>query len=477
MEKDEEAAVVCLNSENEGGKKAQEQDSAPFKHTWSLWCIFSVLCLFSFLAALNGTIITTSLPTITGAIGGGSDGVYVWIAQCFIFSSTAPQPLYGQVANIFRRRNPFLAAIMLFAIGSGIAGGATSPTMLIGGRTVQGTSAAGLYVLSDIHICDLVPPRYRGPYLTAVLSTAGIGSTIGPVIGGAMAETHALARIDYLGAIIFIPSTIAIFYALITGGVQQPWLSWRIILPLVLGILSWILYHLQQSFCTNPSTPPHLFTNRTSITGYALVFLSSVVLYIISFFLPIYFQAVKLLSPLLSGVYYLPFALAIIPFAGFSSWALSKWGKYVPLHYAGTALVAIGAGLFATLDSESSRAAWIGFQIIPSAGIAMIYTAALPSTLAPLKEADVAMNARLGLVKDEGLRESLKDGAAYAFAAGGTGLRGIADSENLIQVIQVYARALKAVWLVVMAVGILAFVLVPLQRSIELKKIIIPILG
>ncbi|KAL5117411.1 hypothetical protein ACEQ8H_004727 [Pleosporales sp. CAS-2024a] len=406
--------------------------------------------------------------------------------------------------------------------------------MLISGRTVQVIGAAGLYVLSDIIICDLVPARYRGPYLTAVLSTAGIGSTIGPVIGGALAQDnwrwifylnipisvcgfiimvlllkvnhvrslsweHALVQIDYLGALIFIPSTIAIFYALISGGVQEPWSSWRIILPLVLGVLGWIIYHIQQAHCAaNPSTPLHLFTNRTSATGFVLVFLSSVVLYTISFFLPIYFQAVKLCSPLMSGVYYLPFALAIVPFAGASGWALSKWGKYVPLHYAGTALVAIGAGLFATLDESSTRAAYIGFQIIPSAGIAIIYTVTLPSTLAPLEEKDVAtatatysfvrsfgfvwgvtmggivfngqVNAHLDWVKDASLRKLLQDGAAYAFAAGKEGLSSIKNSDGLLEVIQVYAKSLKIVWLVTMAVGLLALVLVPGEKAVELRK-------
>jgi len=143
--------------------------------------------------------------------------------------------------------------------------------MLISSRTVQGLGAAGLYVLSDILICDLVPPRYRGFYLSAVLSTAGIGSTIRPVVGGAIVEcnwrwifylnipisalvffvilfllkvnynrsrgwSHALERVDYIGPIIFIPSTISLFYGLITGGVENSWSSWSVILPLVLGI-------------------------------------------------------------------------------------------------------------------------------------------------------------------------------------------------------------------------------------------------
>ncbi|KAF2873254.1 major facilitator superfamily domain-containing protein [Massariosphaeria phaeospora] len=458
---------------------------------------------------------------------------YSWYTRSSLSSRELIAAIASSIGVILRKLwrvevgvNPFLVAIVLFALGSGVAGGAYHPAMLIGGRPVQGLGAAGLYVLSDILICDLVPPRHRGPYLSAVMTTAGIGSTIGPVVGGVIAEhnwrwvfylnvpisflgfvvmltllkvkhnrsaswSYALARIDYLGAIIFIPSLISSLYGLITGGIQHSWSSWRVVLPIVLGICGWILYHVQQatpSLCASPSTPPHLFTNRSH----------SILMYIVAFFLPLYFQSAKLISPLMSGVYYLPFALAIIPFAGFSGWALSRWGKYIPLHYAGFAMLSIGMGLFSMLDDTSSRAAWIGFQIFPSAGIALIYTATLPSTLAALEEKDVAVatatcsflrtfgfswgvamagivfnahvDARLGTVSDEGLREALRNGAAYAFAGNEGGLRDPKDPIAVKQVLGVYAKALRSVWLVAMAVALLGFVCVPVERSIELKR-------
>lgn len=159
-----------------------------FKHSWRVWCIFIVLCLLSFLGAIDSTVTTTALPTISREIGGSDN--YVWIANSYLFTSTVPQPLYAQVANIFGRRNPMLVAIALFVLGSGLAGGATSSGMLIAARTVQGLGTGGLYVLSDIIICDIIPPRYRGPYLSAVLSTAAIGTTVGPIIGGAFAQVN-----------------------------------------------------------------------------------------------------------------------------------------------------------------------------------------------------------------------------------------------------------------------------------------------
>lgn len=159
-----------------------------FKATWRIWSVFLALAFLAFMASIDSTIITTSLPTITREIGG--TGVYVWIANSYLFASTVPQPLYAQIANVFGRRNPLFVAIALFFIGSGVAGGARNPGTLITGRTIQGLGTGGLYVLSDVIICDLIPPRYRGPFLSAVLSAAAFGTTIGPIIGGALAEVN-----------------------------------------------------------------------------------------------------------------------------------------------------------------------------------------------------------------------------------------------------------------------------------------------
>jgi MFS family permease len=80
-----------------------------------------------------------------------------------------------------------IVAVLLFALGSGVAGGAHNPAMLIAGRTVQGIGAGGIYVLIHIFCCDLVPLRERGEYLGYFFSFAGLGPTIGPVVGGAFA--------------------------------------------------------------------------------------------------------------------------------------------------------------------------------------------------------------------------------------------------------------------------------------------------
>ncbi|KAM7208250.1 Major facilitator superfamily domain containing protein [Naviculisporaceae sp. PSN 640] len=512
--------------------------AAPFKHSLRIWSIFLALCLLSFISAVDATIITTSLPTITNSIGGATD--YVWIANSFLFASTVPQPFYGQIANILGRRNPMLFSIFFFALGSGIAGGATSAGMLIAARTVQGLGTGGLYVLSDIIVCDMVPPRHRGPYLSAVLGTAAIGTTVGPIIGGALALTNwrwifwlnlpvsglgliailfflpnvkstdrswktALGRVDFVGNLIFIPSMLAIFFGLIMGGTKDyPWSSWRVILALVLGVAGWIGFHVHQSskWCKEPSTPPHLFQHRTSACGFVLIFLAAVVLQAINYFLPLYFQAVKRTSPLTSGIYFLPFALAIIPFGGMAGAFMSKTGLYRPLHWIGFAMSAIGAGLFSMLDQSSSTAAWIGYQIIASGGTGIVFTATLPSTLAPLEERDVGVatgtysfvrsfglvwgvtlasivfNGRFNWGLDNGnitsiaVKGLLADGAAYAYAASPAGNGGIdsLNEETRMEVTSLYVRALRVVWLVVVGVSCLGFLVTFLEKHVELRK-------
>lgn len=131
--------------------------------SWRFWGTFVALCVLSFISALDVAIITTALPTITKDIGGETE--YVWIANSFVLAASVPQPLVGQFSNIFGRRIPLIVSTVLFAVGSGIAGGASNPSILISGRSIQGVGAGGIYVLIDIVCCDLVPLRERGKWL------------------------------------------------------------------------------------------------------------------------------------------------------------------------------------------------------------------------------------------------------------------------------------------------------------------------
>jgi hypothetical protein len=133
---------------NAAEKVEVEAPAETFNRSWTFWAIFVSLCLISFISALDATIVTIALPTIVRDVGGGSQ--YAWIANCFAIASTAPQPLFAQLANIFGRRNPMIVALVIFALGSGIAGGAHNAAMLIAGRSIQGigTYACGKHIVA-----------------------------------------------------------------------------------------------------------------------------------------------------------------------------------------------------------------------------------------------------------------------------------------------------------------------------------------
>lgn len=372
---------------------------------------------------------SVALPTITEDVGGARQ--YIWIANSFVVASCVVQPFAGQLADVFGRRSPLISSVALFALGSGIAGGASNVAMLIAGRTIQGLGAGGIYVLIDIVCCDLVPLRERGKWLGLMFSWSGVGAALGSPVGGALAEADwrwifymnipicgialaglmmlmrvnigtagaqhrglvaKLERLDVVGNAVFIPSMIALLVGLVEGGNVHPWSSWRVILPLVLGALGWIAFHIQQSLASFPSVPPRLFGNRTSATAYSLAFTSSVLIQAPAYFLPIYFQAVLGTTTLQSGTYFLPFALGMLVCAAAAGVLLAKIGAYRPLHAFAFGVIAITFGLFTLMKNDTSKVAWVFFELIGSVGTGVTLSTLLPAIMAPLADADTAVS-------------------------------------------------------------------------------------
>lgn len=108
------------------------------------------LCMAVFLAALDVTIVTTALPTITEHFGSASG--YTWIGSAFMLANAASIPSWGKVSDIFGRKPMLLLANIIFMIGSLVAALSNSIGMLIAARAVQGLGGGGLVILSLIHI-------------------------------------------------------------------------------------------------------------------------------------------------------------------------------------------------------------------------------------------------------------------------------------------------------------------------------------
>ena len=106
-----------------------------------------------FLAALDITIVSTALPTISDHFRSTSG--YTWIGSAFLLAAAIVAPSYGKFSDIWGRKAILLIAVAIFIIGSAISGAAVSITMLIIGRAVQGLGAGGLLTLVSIVVGDL----------------------------------------------------------------------------------------------------------------------------------------------------------------------------------------------------------------------------------------------------------------------------------------------------------------------------------
>jgi MFS family permease len=150
--------VQQADTDTKTGSFEQVEQQTP-KRGWRFWLIFPGLCFAILLAALDTAIVATVLPTISAELNSGS--LFIWAINGYFVGIAAVQPMYGQFSDIFGRRWPMLISVAIFALGSGICGGANSTIMLIAARVVQGLGAGGIFSLVEIIVADLVPLRER----------------------------------------------------------------------------------------------------------------------------------------------------------------------------------------------------------------------------------------------------------------------------------------------------------------------------
>lgn len=273
--------------------------------------------------------------------------------------------------------------------------------------------------------------RFRGNYIAVVLLIYSIGTTMGGFIGGVIVDNiswrwtfyinlpigaaslvlmflflrvghsghdsvsalRRLRRIDYVGNGILIGGTTSMLIALTYAGTRHPWSSWQTLVPLLLGFASFFAFGWFEASRFAPATPvmpPRLFANRTSVIIAINTFLFTAVIYWSIFFLPVYFQSVKLYSPTTAGIDVMPISLLGVPTAAAAAAAMSRWGRYKAIHLLGFALYTLGLGLFSRLDQDSPTGEWVGYMFTAPLGAGLLLNTQLPAFQAPVPESDQA---------------------------------------------------------------------------------------
>ncbi|KAG8161962.1 hypothetical protein KVR01_007727 [Diaporthe batatas] len=504
----------------------------PPKHSARFWAIITALAFTALCSSLEGTIITSALPTITQDLGGGN--AFIWVPNAYFLATVVMLPLMAQASNVFGRRWLTLVSVALFTLGSGICGGAYSQAMLIGGRVVQGLGGGGIALMINIIITDMVPLRERGKYMGIVQMVSGVGAVLGPFLGGLLIERSTwrwafyinlpiggsslvalfiflhlvkpppaswkdkMARIDFSGNAIFVASTVSVLIGITWGGQVYDWNSYRVIVPLVLGFVGLGLFvAFEWTIAKNPSLPRAVLIDRTVVAVLGVTFLHTICTYWAFYFVPIYFQSVLGISAFYSGVDTLPLFAGLFPFAILGGNILAKWGRYKPLHLMGMAIVTVAFGLLSILDQDSPKAAWACIQLLLAIGAGLMIAILLPAMQAPLEESLVALSTgtwtftrgfgtiwgvtipaaifnnecrvRADGLADQNLAKFLNSGKAYQHATQ-TFLDSIVDPSSRQEVVNLFRFSMRTVWYVGIAFAGLGWLLVWLEREVTLRS-------
>jgi len=169
----------------------------------------SGLLLGMFVAILSSTVVSTALPEIIADLG-GSQSSYTWVVTSTLLALTVSTPVWGKLADLFDRKLLVQLGLGIYVGGSLLAGLSQSTGMLIGFRVVQGLGVGGLTALVQVILADLVSPRERGRYAGYLGAVFGVGTVIGPLLGGVVTDAFGWRWCFYIG----VPFAIAAFVVL-----------------------------------------------------------------------------------------------------------------------------------------------------------------------------------------------------------------------------------------------------------------------
>jgi EmrB/QacA subfamily drug resistance transporter len=352
-----------------------------------IMAVLSGLMIGMFLAALDQTIVGTSIRTIADDLQGLS--LQAWATTAYLITSTISTPIYGKLSDIYGRRPFYLAAITIFVAGSLACTFSTSMYELAMFRALQGLGAGGLMSLAFTIIADMMPPRERAKYQGYFLAVFGTSSVLGPVIGGFLAGQDAILgitgwrwvflvnvpigvvalavvwrvlrlpherydhRVDYWGAL-FLTMGIVPLLIVAEQGREWGWGSVGSISCYVVGVIGVVLFIWVESKMGDEALIPLKLFNTSTFT---MIIVAGFIVGIGMFggisMIPQYLQIVKGHTPTEAGLLMIPMTLGIMIGSIVSGQITSRTGRYKVFPIVGTALMVVAMFLFYTVGVDS----------------------------------------------------------------------------------------------------------------------------
>ncbi|MEU6282060.1 MFS transporter [Streptomyces sp. NPDC047028] len=373
-------AGVRAHAKHGGGSSAGQ---APMTHRQIMEAL-SGLLLGLFAAILSSTIVTNALPTIINDLGGGQSA-YTWVVTAALLSMTASVPLWGKLADLLSKKALVQISLLIYVIGSVVAGLAQSPSMIIGARVIQGLGAGGLSALVQVIMAAMISPRERGRYSGYTGATFAVATVGGPLLGGVITDTDWLGwryclfvgipfaiiamvvlqktlhlpvvkrkvKVDWTGAF-FITAAASLLLLWVTfADDKYDWLSWQTYTMVGGTIVLALLFVFTETRASEPIIPLRLFRNRTiTLASLASLFVG-VGMYSGTVFFSQYFQLARDKSPTMSGVMTIPMIGGLFVASMVSGRFITSTGRWKGWLVAGGVFLTAGLGLLGAMRYDT----------------------------------------------------------------------------------------------------------------------------